>query len=217
MRASISGRKCRISPWTGHAAASPSAQMVWPSTWLLTSTACRSRASRPRPGHALQHAPHPAGALAARRALAAAFVLVEIGDAARWRVMMSVDLSMTMTAAVPRPDLQASTACRNPSCRSSHWLAGMQGIGRRRPGSPRADCPSRRARRRNARRSARASGIAHLLLDHARLVRRGRRSGTAWCRYCWAGRARRTMSRRDAGCRATTAMVSTLLTVVGAP
>src|SRR5579863_2279603 len=32
-------------------------------------------------GHARQHAPHPASALAARRALAAAFVLVEIGDA----------------------------------------------------------------------------------------------------------------------------------------
>src|SRR5256885_7796219 len=31
--------------------------------------------------HALQHAPHPAGAFAARRALAATFVLVEIGDA----------------------------------------------------------------------------------------------------------------------------------------
>mmetsp|Transcript_56521 Transcript_56521/g.134268 ORF Transcript_56521/g.134268 Transcript_56521/m.134268 type:complete len:260 (+) Transcript_56521:319-1098(+) len=33
MRSSISGRKLRISPWTGHAAASPRAQMVWPSIW----------------------------------------------------------------------------------------------------------------------------------------------------------------------------------------
>src|SRR5680860_776166 len=32
-------------------------------------------------GHALQHAPHPARAFAARRALAARFVFVEIGDA----------------------------------------------------------------------------------------------------------------------------------------
>src|SRR5262245_43280978 len=32
---------------------------------------------RPPIGHAGKHAPHPAGALAARRALAAAFVLVE--------------------------------------------------------------------------------------------------------------------------------------------
>src|SRR5690348_14724471 len=30
--------------------------------------------------HAGQHAPHPAGALAARRALAAAFVLIEVGE-----------------------------------------------------------------------------------------------------------------------------------------
>src|SRR5262245_38811541 len=32
MRASITWRKCRIKPWMGQAAASPSAQMVWPST-----------------------------------------------------------------------------------------------------------------------------------------------------------------------------------------
>src|SRR3546814_3472561 len=37
MRRSISGRKCLIRPWIGHAAASPSAQMVWPSTCLVTS------------------------------------------------------------------------------------------------------------------------------------------------------------------------------------
>ena len=33
MRSSISGRKARMRPWTGHAAASPRAQMVWPSIW----------------------------------------------------------------------------------------------------------------------------------------------------------------------------------------
>ena len=33
MRASMTWRKWRISPCTGQAAASPSAQMVWPSTW----------------------------------------------------------------------------------------------------------------------------------------------------------------------------------------
>src|SRR5262245_30250821 len=32
MRSSITWRKCRIKPWMGQAAASPSAQMVWPST-----------------------------------------------------------------------------------------------------------------------------------------------------------------------------------------
>ena len=33
MRSSMTWRKWRISPCTGHAAASPSAQIVWPSTW----------------------------------------------------------------------------------------------------------------------------------------------------------------------------------------
>ena len=37
MRRSSSGRKCLIRPWIGQAAASPSAQMVWPSTCLVTS------------------------------------------------------------------------------------------------------------------------------------------------------------------------------------
>ena len=36
IRRSISGRKFLIRPWMGHAAASPSAQMVWPSTWRVT-------------------------------------------------------------------------------------------------------------------------------------------------------------------------------------
>ncbi|MCY1171720.1 hypothetical protein D9M73_118410 [compost metagenome] len=36
MRRSISGRKCLIRPWIGQAAASPSAQIVWPSTCLVT-------------------------------------------------------------------------------------------------------------------------------------------------------------------------------------
>ena len=53
-------------------------------------------------GHPLQHPPHPAGALAARRALAAAFMLVEMREPAMARIM-SVDLSMTITAAVPSP------------------------------------------------------------------------------------------------------------------
>ena len=36
IRASISGLKCRIRPCTGQAAASPKAQMVWPSICLVT-------------------------------------------------------------------------------------------------------------------------------------------------------------------------------------
>src|SRR5580692_4722504 len=37
MRRSISGRKWRSRPCTGHAAPSPKAQMVWPSIWVVTS------------------------------------------------------------------------------------------------------------------------------------------------------------------------------------
>src|SRR3546814_3872150 len=37
IRRSSSGRKWRISPWIGHAAAPPCAQVVWPSTCLVTS------------------------------------------------------------------------------------------------------------------------------------------------------------------------------------
>src|SRR4051812_46137811 len=37
MRRSISGRKCRIRPWIGQAAPSAKAQIVWPSTCLVTS------------------------------------------------------------------------------------------------------------------------------------------------------------------------------------
>src|SRR5690606_3825483 len=37
IRRSSSGRKWRIRPWIGQAAASPNAQIVWPSTCLVTS------------------------------------------------------------------------------------------------------------------------------------------------------------------------------------
>ena len=82
MRRSTSGRKWRIRPWIGHAAASPSAQIVWPSICLVTSSSRSiSLDLGPALHHALHHAPHPAGALAARRALAAALVHVELRQA----------------------------------------------------------------------------------------------------------------------------------------
>ena len=78
MRSSITGRKCRIRPWIGHAAASPSAQIVWPSTCRVTCSSVSISSSVGAPfDHAGHDAPHPAGALAARRALAAAFMHVE--------------------------------------------------------------------------------------------------------------------------------------------
>ena len=102
MRSSISWRKWRIRPWTGQAAASPSAQMCDPRPGLrYLQKQCRSRPDPPgfTLHHPLQHPPHPAGALAARRALAAALVLVEVADAGAIAFTRSVDLSMTMTAA----------------------------------------------------------------------------------------------------------------------
>ena len=76
------GRKCAMRPWIGQAAASPSAQIVWPSISRRdfeqhVDLALLRAAFR----HAGTDAPHPARALAAGRALAAALVLVEIADA----------------------------------------------------------------------------------------------------------------------------------------
>ena len=118
------GRKCAIRPWIGHAAASPSAQMVWPSTCLVTSKqhvdlALVGAAVR----HPGQHPPHPADALAARRALAAALVLVEIGDARDrpddvGRLVHHDDRGGAETANA------ACRGCRNPSAVSMICSAG---------------------------------------------------------------------------------------------
>ena len=70
--ATNSSRKCLIIARTGIAAASPSAQMVRP--WMLSATELSRSMSSSRPWplrDALDHAVEPAGALAARRALAA--------------------------------------------------------------------------------------------------------------------------------------------------
>jgi hypothetical protein len=66
-------------------------------------TACRFPRPRPRRAQAVHHAHHPARPFAAGGALAAAFVLVEFGQR-QIALIMSVDLSITITAAVPRPD-----------------------------------------------------------------------------------------------------------------
>ena len=67
---------------TGHAAASPSAQMVWPSILLATSTSMSMSAFLPCPAMIrFEHAVHPAGAFAARRALAAGLRVIEAREA----------------------------------------------------------------------------------------------------------------------------------------
>jgi hypothetical protein len=56
--------------------------MVWPSTCLVTFEQHVDLALVSAPfDHAAHHAPHPAGAFAARRALAAALMLEEVADA----------------------------------------------------------------------------------------------------------------------------------------
>ena len=215
MRFSISGRKWRIRPWIGQAAASPSAQMVWPSISLLTSCSRSiSRFSASPLRHARHHPPHPAGAFAAGRALAAAFMLVEIGQP-RDRLdhvggLVHHDHRRGAEAGLHR--LQAVEIHQHVVAVAGRDAAAP----RRRRGSPPADCPSRRARRRNACRSARARECPSPL-RHCRACSHGRRCRTPWCRYCWDGRCRRTSRRRGAGWSGATAMRSTLLTVVGQP
>src|ERR1700716_1609997 len=85
MRRSISGRKWRMSPCTGQAAPSASAQIVWPSISFDTSYSMSISATEALPATIrtlTRHTPpDPAGPLAARGALAAALMLVELRQA----------------------------------------------------------------------------------------------------------------------------------------
>ena len=77
-----SSRKCLMKLFTGSAAASPSAQIVRPA--MLSATEFSRSRSSLRPCAALDavdHAPQPAGAFAARRALAARLLVVEVRQA----------------------------------------------------------------------------------------------------------------------------------------
>ena len=205
MRRSISGRKWRIRPWIGQAAASPSAQIVWPSTCLVTSmqqvdlgglgvalrpcapsratssrclrgTACTGRSFR-----ACRNRPRPRDRL---------------DDVGR---LVHHDHRRGAEAR-----LHVASASRNPSAPCRRSISGSAAPTRR-PGSPPADCPSRRARRRHACRSARAAECPSPL-RHCRACSRGRRCRTPWCRCCWDGRCRRTTPRRGAGWSGATAM-----------
>ena len=210
------GRKWRIRPWIGQAPPSPSAQMVWPSTCLVTSSSMSISSIAASPvDHALHHAPHPARAFAAGRALAAALVLVEgrqAGDraddvgrlvhddhrrGAEARAMLAQRVEIHQHVVADR--LRAPAAPTN------------------RRGSPPADCPSRRERRRRMLLDQLAQRDAHLLLDVARLVHVALRCRTAWCPVFF-GRPKpanhAAPRRRIVGA---TAMLSTLFTVVGQP
>ena len=112
MRSSISRRKWRIRPWIGQAAASPSAQIVWPSTSLRDLVAAVS-ISRDLGVARRPCAPSPATSSRCLRGTACtgrSSRACRTCDSRAIALTMSVDLSMTMTAAVPRPDLHVAQA-----------------------------------------------------------------------------------------------------------
>ena len=216
MRSSITGRKWRIRPWIGQAAASPSAQIVWPSTWRVTCSSVSISSGSARPSHhAVHHPHHPAGALAARRALAAAFVLVELATAARSRLMMSVDLSITMTAAVPRPVFTSRRLSKSISTVSQIDLGHQRH--RRAAGDDRQQIVPAAAHAAGiASRSARAAEC-RALPRRCTACSRGRRCRTASCPEFFGRPSAANQAAPRRRMVGATAMLSTLLTVVGQP
>ena len=96
MRSSITGWKRLIKPCTAQAAASPKAQIVWPSIWR---TRRASNLARPRlPPPCVLEASRATPYLATRRALAAGLVSIKLRQS-EWP--RSSDLAITVTAAVP--------------------------------------------------------------------------------------------------------------------
>jgi hypothetical protein len=140
-------------------------------------------------GHALHHAPHPAGALAARRALAAALVLVEIGQP---RDRLDDVGRLVHHDHRRRAEARASAcaASRNPSG-NRRSAAGTQRH-RRAAGDDRQQIVPAAAHAAAMRsRSASRKGCPSPL-RRCRACSRGRRCRTAWCRCCSAAEARRT-------------------------
>ena len=166
-------------------------------------------------GHARQHAPHPARALAARRALAAALVLVEIGDA-RDRPRRCRSTCRARSRPPCRGRICSPRSVSKSIGASMICSAGTSGT-EEPPGIDAEQVVPAAAHAAAMAVDQLAEGDAHLLLDVARLVRRARRRRRAWCRCCsWLPRPR-TSRRRAAGSSRATAIDSTLLTVVGQP
>ena len=137
--------------------------------------------------HAVHHPPHPAGAFAARRALAAAFVHVELRQP-RDRL----DDVGGFVHHDHRRGAQAAVHVAQAVEIHQHVVADRSSgspAPRRRPESPPADCPSRRARRRRICRSVRATGC-RVLPRRCTACSHGRRCRTPSGRCCSAGQAR---------------------------
>ena len=95
--------------FTGIAAASPSAQMVRP--WMLSATEFSRSRSSVRPCavlDAVDHALQPAGAFAARRALAAGLLVCRSTTGAAALFTMQRVSSITITA--PEPSIEPALA-----------------------------------------------------------------------------------------------------------
>ena len=164
--------------------------------------------------HALHDPPHPAAALAAWGALAAALVLVEFRQP-RDRLHDVGRFVHHDDRGGAEPALHGDQAVEI----HQHRLADRFRQDRHRGAAGddrRADCPSRRARRRHGARSARASGCSSPL-RHCTAGSHGRRCRRSWCRCCAAGRSRQTTPAPRLRIAGATAIVSTLLTVVGQP
>ncbi len=116
----------------------------------------------------LHHAPHPAGAFAARRALAAAFMLVEIGEP-RDRLHDVGRLVHHDHGSGAKARLQRRAARRNPSAQSMICSAGTSGTDEP-PGmtASRLSQPPRMPPQCLSISSR--NGIAHRLFDRARRV-----------------------------------------------
>ena len=147
---SISSRKWRIRPCTGHAAASPSAQIVWPSTCPVTSSSmsisrfcARPSATRSSTRH-IQPVPSRHGVHWPQLS-----VLVEIRDPGDGpdhvgRLVHHDHRRRAEAGREARHSVSKSMKVVGESARRHHAARTT------RPGSPPADCPSRRVRRRNA-------------------------------------------------------------------
>ena len=219
------GARCALPSPAGNAGSGPGSarpphrrarRSCGPRSAASPAPACRSRPARrgPRPcgPSPASSSPCPRGTACTGRSSRAC----RTGDSRAIALMMSVDLSITITAAVPSPLLHVAQAVEI----HQHGVADRlraAAAPRSRRGSPPAGCPSRRARRRHRFSISSRSGMPSS-------------SSTLHGLFTWPGDAedlgagvlrpaecREPGARRAAGSSARRRCVSTLLTVVGQP